>query len=69
MTHITKIEETTIGQGQPMPNPMIDSDALPVFRPLVLWVWTCSCGDGCGFYLERSGAEQGAVRHRLAHSS
>lgn len=61
--HVTKIEEISLGQSE-IRHPIMDAE-LPEARPLVLYVWSCSCGDACGYYLQRSHCERGAAWHRL----
>lgn len=73
MSHVTKIEEYVIdgsprdwtSQRSTRTAPVLDEASLPVERPLTLYVWSCSCGDACGYYLLRERAELGALTHRM----
>jgi len=65
--HITKVEPITVGAGDTT-QPILDASVLPEYRPLTLYVWTCTCGDACGFYLEHQHAMSGSLAHRLTHT-
>jgi hypothetical protein len=67
MSHVTKVEPISVGAGE-CSSPILDGGTLPPERPLTLYLWTCTCGDACGYYLIEQHATSGALAHRLAHT-